>query len=526
MTLKHSQIACVLFAVLSASISNGVGLPAAEGGVPPAVRPVELSGLKWTLPGTARREGNVLTFKVPEEKANKPNKAKARFHLRPYLGQELSVTVKIRGKGVRKTGGKRHWLGGKFMLMFKDEFTGEMKYPGFALPEGDFEGEYTLTVPLYGVDADYADICLGMQAACGEISFDLSTLRMSAGQELFPPKNVGYKVKYPERVLKRRPLRGAMVSPDLKEQDVADLASWGGRLMRYQFKPIREKGYDRAKATKDESIAKFRRDAAVHLGYLADNVLGWARRHGMMVVVDMHMFPSGPGASVFDDDALFEAFRDVWKTVATRLKGNSDVIYGYDIINEPGQSKPAKYGYFGLQERIARDIRAIDPETTIVMESASACAPDAYSYMNALDMDNVIYQVHVYQPLVYTHQGVGAGRGAPSAYPRPAKGNIGAVDKEYLRKVIEPVRRFQREHGCRIYVGEFSVAAWAEGGARYLEDLISLFEEYGWDWTYHAFREATVWSVEHEATDSSHRRKAETDTDRKKVLLKGFSKGL
>lgn len=44
--------------------------------------------------------------------------------------------------------------------------------------------------------------------------------------------------------------------------------------------------------------------------------------------------------------------------------------------------------------------------------------------------------------------------------------------------------------------------------------------------TYHAFREATVWSVEHEATDSSHRRKAETDTDRKKVLLKGFSKGL
>ena len=486
--------------------------------------PAPLPELKWSLPGTAKREGDVVTFRVPEDKVGKPSRGKARIHIRPYLGKELYVTVKISGKGVTKVGSKKHWLGGKLMLAYKDEFVGEMNYPGLPLPEGDFEGEYTLTAPLYGVDADYADICIGLEQAFGEISYDLSTLKLSTGQKLFPPKNVGYKVKYPKRVAKRKPLRGAMIRPDLKEQDVADLASWGAKLMRYQFIPIRDKGYDAAKATKAESIAKFRHDATVHLDYLADNVLGWARKHGMMVVVDMHMFPKGPKESVFDDDELFEAFRDVWKTVAERLKGNEDVIYGYDIINEPGQTKPMKYGYFGLQELVAREIRAIDPKTTIVMESASACGPHAYSYMNALDMDNVIYQVHVYQPLSYTHQGLGKAYSGRSAYPRPAGNGLCAIDKEYLRKVIEPVRKFQREHKCRIYVGEFSAAAWAEGAAQYLEDSISLFEEYGWDWTYHAFREATVWSVEHEATDSAHRRKAESDTDRKKVLLKGFSK--
>ena len=178
-----------------------------------------------------------------------------------------------------------------------------------------------------------------------------------------------------------------------------------------------------------------------------------------------------------------------------------------------------------MQEQIAREIRKIDPETPIIVESANACAPDAYSFMNALDLDNVIYEVHVYQPMSYTHQGLRAG-GARTPYPRPATGSEPAIDKEYLRKVLAPVRKFQQEHKCRIYVGEFSAAAWAEGAAQYLEDCISLFEEYGWDWTYHAFREAGCWSVEIEATDTAHRWKAESDTDRKKVLLKGYSRGL
>ncbi|MEI3000650.1 MAG: hypothetical protein V8T86_07075 [Victivallis sp.] len=32
---------------------------------------------------------------------------------------------------------------------------------------------------------------------------------------------------------------------------------------------------------------------------------------------------------------------------------------------------------------------------------------------------------------------------------------------------------------------------------QYLADYIDLFEEYGWDWTYHAFRKWDGWSAEH-----------------------------
>ena len=68
-----------------------------------------------------------------------------------------------------------------------------------------------------------------------------------------------------------------------------------------------------------------------------------------------------------------------------------------------------------------------------------------------------------------------------------------------------------------------SAAVWAPGAADYLRDLIEIFEEYGWDWSYHAFRESPVWDVEMTGTDRNNLRPA-ADTDRKRVLLDAFRK--
>lgn len=66
----------------------------------------------------------------------------------------------------------------------------------------------------------------------------------------------------------------------------------------------------------------------------------------------------------------------------------------------------------------------------------------------------------------------------------------------------------------------------APGAENYLRDAICLFEEYGWDWSYHAFREWAGWSVEHEADDpdAEHPDKYHrvTDSARKRALLDGF----
>lgn len=61
------------------------------------------------------------------------------------------------------------------------------------------------------------------------------------------------------------------------------------------------------------------------------------------------------------------------------------------------------------------------------------------------------------------------------------------------------------------------------GVCRNLHDVIELFEEYGWDWTYHAFREWDGWSVEH-GPEPEDKERAETPTKRQELLLEWFAK--
>jgi hypothetical protein len=76
-----------------------------------------------------------------------------------------------------------------------------------------------------------------------------------------------------------------------------------------------------------------------------------------------------------------------------------------------------------------------------------------------------------------------------------------------------------------IYVGEFSAIRWAPGAADYIRDLIELFEEYGWSWTYHAFAEWHGWDTEYneQMTSDANRlaAKATQPTDRE-LILKGY----
>ena len=150
------------------------------------------------------------------------------------------------------------------------------------------------------------------------------------------------------------------------------------------------------------------------------------------------------------------------------------------------------------------------------------CGIGSYADMQPLPLKNIIYQVHIYIPGAYTHQGVGSSwkdlkAGKFVTYPKDVGG------KRYLRSNLATVRSFQEEYGAIIFCGEFSAIRWAPGAEKYVRDVISLCEEYGWSWTYHAFRESHFWSVEHEP-DFNSVTPAKEDTPLKKVLLKYFSR--
>ena len=255
------------------------------------------------------------------------------------------------------------------------------------------------------------------------------------------------------------------------------------------------------------------------LDHLETVVLPAAEKYGFKVVIDLHSPPGGRNRGkemeMFFNARYASAFKEAWMRIARRFRGNPH-LYAYDLVNEPKQVRPTQkgMGYLELQCEVAKAIRTVDPVTPISVESNFNCNLDTFGFMEPLPLKDIIYQVHFYRPMKYTHQGIGSNKNVSGLkYPDPSRG----WTKECLRARLSTVREFQRRFGAKIYVGEFSVCAWAEGGARYLEDCISLFEEYGWDWTYHAFREADCWSVEHQG-DSMGTLVPVLTTSRKEVL--------
>ena len=313
------------------------------------------------------------------------------------------------------------------------------------------------------------------------------------------------------------PRRGVMLPQrDPTEEDFATLAEWGATLVRYQIM----RNWSAVGDNRD--LPEFAAWIDGKLDCLEKVVLPCARKYGIQVVVDLHVTPGGRTEdremAMFREKEYADAFVETWRRIATRLKGNADAIYGYDLVNEPVQIGRAPYDYWTLQRRAAEAVREIDPDTAIIIESNDWDSPSGFAYLSPLRMDNVIYQVHCYRPMQFTHQGV---HGSPvgAVWPDPSQG----WDRDFIRRTFEPVRAFQKRHGAKIYVGEFSAIAWAQGADAYLRDCIAVFEEFGWDWSYHAFREWSGWSVEHSCEGPGKPFVPSADNPRKRALLDGFA---
>jgi hypothetical protein len=322
--------------------------------------------------------------------------------------------------------------------------------------------------------------------------------------------------RYTQRVRDLRRLRGVMLPErDCTEDDFRTLNEWGATLARYQMP--REWNTKNGNA----DIVDYGRYVDGRLDHL-EKVLEWARKYGLKIIIDLH---AAPGSRIDGDELRMchetkyaDAFIETWRRIAKRFKGR-DEVYGYDLVNEPCQNRPSPpgLGFWELQERAARAIRAIDSSTPIIVESNQYASPWDYIERKPIDVENVIYEAHMYSPNAYTHQGVFAPNKSPLSYP----GEPGKLDRAHIKFVLSQLRAFQLRYGAKVLIGEFSAVAWAKGAEKYLADCISVFEEYGWDWCYHAFREWSGWSVEHEGPDAQ-RLVPSADNPRKRALLNGL----
>ncbi len=483
-----------------------------------SVGEMRLTDLEWNLPPGAERSGNVLTVHLPEttDKAQL-NAASAEFDISGMRGKQITFSIRCRGDHVTRPA--KPWNGIKFMLLIQDS-SGRKNTPGAMNLFGTFDWKtvhFTVRVPKNAVKGVFF---LGLQDAAGSASFQLDSFQ---GADLsFRKRNPDWICEYSPEIRNRPRHRGVMIGNNLTKKDFQVLAEWGCNLVRAQL--VRKWGV----TDSDRDLDDYNRWIAKRLDLL-ERQIEWCHELGIKMIIDLHNPPGGRNASLdfnlYHEKKYFDRFLSLWEEIAERFKENP-ALYGYDLINEPHQTSPAKlHDYWEVQRIAAERIRAIDPETPIYVASNDFNSPSAYSYMSPLKLKNIIYQVHFYLPGSYTHQGLNntwgvKGKNAHLAYP-------GVIDgipyhRESLKKQLEPVLEFAKRHRALIFCGEFSAIIWAKGAERYLQDCIDLWEEFAWDWTYHAFREYRGWSVEHEWNGS--RIIPSKDNPRKQVLLRAFQK--
>ena len=408
------------------------------------------------------------------------------------------------------------WNGVKFMAPI-DSPSGRL-WPQGAIPVGTFGWRRVVWQAFVPEDATVMTLVLGLERVTGTVWFDDVRVVVRRPPIVRRPRPAAAGPVYTGRDLPR--LRGAMVSCDPTREDLRVLGRlWNANLIRWQLTGWQPP----AERTALEAYDGFLES---HLKRL-DAALPWCEEYGLRVVVDLHAAPTGPpgsGRGLFNDAACQEKFVEVWRKMARRYK-DSKAVWAYDLLNEPVEDAvdEAVDDWQALAARAARAVREIDPGHAILVEPAQGGGPDGLRELVPLDVPGVVYRVHMYLPGAVTHQGVFDEGARKWAYP----GRIDGVDwdKARLEQALRPVRDFQDAYGVHIYIGEFSAIRWAPDGSafRYLRDLIDLFEARGWDWSYHAFREWSGWSVEH-GPDKADAEPARTPTDRETLLRDWFAR--
>jgi len=487
---------------------------------------VALTNLTWTLSQNAKIEGNLLIVDVPADKAKEGGIACARVDMSAYSGECYSLRIAASCTGISAP--PHHYSGLKFQTHYVERETGKERWCDTPMwfRQKDFAMQtITTTDPNLERILEWVDIKLGLEEVSGKAVFDLSTLVLETQKDIFPPINQSYRAVYSESVRSRPRMRGVMLPiVPCTEDDFRTLHEWGATLARYQM----TRSFIKIGANRD--LRDYDRWLDGKLGHLERDVLPWAAKYGVKIVVDLHCTPGGRieggDFAVFHEPEYADHFVDCWRRIAKRFKGRRE-IYGFDLVNEPCQrTLPVTCDYLALQKRAAEAVREIDPETPIIVESNMSDNPQTFAYLSPLDIDNVIYEVHMYKPVEFTHQQLPWASNwvgdMKCAWPDKSRG----WDMDFIRRRLAPVRDFERKHGVKIYVGEFSAVSVAEGADKYIAECIDLFEEYGWDWTYHAFRESKTWSVEHEPEDWEKQTfKASNNNPRRRVLLDGFRRG-
>lgn len=186
------------------------------------------------------------------------------------------------------------------------------------------------------------------------------------------------------------------------------------------------------------------------------------------------------------------AWIEMWRAAAEHFRDHPNVV-AYKLMVEPNAAAfhfeiydpeeffanyaGSTYDWNSFFPDIIAAIREVDVNMPILVSADDYSSVDWLPYMKVVYDDRTAYFVDQYEPHPYTHQDVGARLTYPGHFDTDFDGQAEDFDLGWLRRHMSIVATFETDAGAQATVEEYGVKRWAPGGASYLNNVMSLFED-------------------------------------------------
>ena len=311
-----------------------------------------------------------------------------------------------------------------------------------------------------------------------------------------------------------------------------------GKVNEQIIKELRTVGVNQIRLTIEAKKYSIRNNIPIeigvdqHLNYCKE-IVQWCANEGIAVIIESTDFPLDPlkkfsrsSPEFWDSEVeLSLAISYIDKLVSLFDKFDNVVAYGFIsepliYINGDGQRPLIWFDFFN---RILNTIRNQSNKYVIFTPGPGGLPQGYLDVFEPFEDDKIIYGFHMYLPHRFTHQGIGEWTGS---YGYPGLINKTYWDKDAIRKYIDPVANWAKEHNKLVYVGEFSVVRWAEGKEQYLEDVLNVFEDNQIGYSYWCLNSWIGWDMDFEPVekDSKELIKPPYKTSTRQILENFWSK--
>ena len=247
----------------------------------------------------------------------------------------------------------------------------------------------------------------------------------------------------------------------IQEQDIAKIAGWGADHVRI---PV-----DYNVLELEDGFQKI------------DNAIAMCRKYDLNVVLDLHKTAgfsfddySENEHGFFESEAYQEQFYQLWEKFAERYNGQP---VAFELLNEVTDE-----AYLPAWNRIAgnciKRIRKFAPENLILVGSYENNSAKTVKYLEIPDDDYVVYNMHCYEPLKFTHQGAYWTSAINPDEKIPfAESNI---TPEYFENLFSSAIDKVKKHNTVLYCGEYGVIdkVSPEDTLQWFKTIHSVFEKH------------------------------------------------